>query len=1075
MSGAALFAGPFLVGVVVVDAARFGADRMMAAPVAPLLADAELAGLFGVGAVGVLEVGPQFRLAVTAETSIALAPPYRAPTGRLGRAPTRLLLPVYGVVPFVGRDCDLDIVGEWCLTGAASALRVIVGAGGSGKTRLAAEACVRMTGQGWQAGFAHPKAPGGQAQLEFDQPTLVVVDDADLNVPLLADLVRTVAYWPPGAPAIRLLLLARHTTGWWETLNWQTDHLAAELADTPLTLHDGDLLPAERTDHYSRALTAFAAHVAEAVAPGGQMPPVLDEPAFANPLLIHMHALLSVCGSHVPTTGTAVRERILDAVLDRERERWAATFPPGFPIGGARTRQQAVTAATLLAPPTEAAAAQVMMVIGELRPDAAAGARAAAATWLRELYPGSDPPWVAPLLPDLLTEQLLASCPQLNDLILAGYSNIGVPAQVEQLLTQLIRADTRTTVHQALNQLLAAHLPGLLTTAIDNPATPLPDILAVALTRCPQPEMAVSLVVGQFPGHSIGLAALAATVGSQAIAFYRQLAQAEPDVYLPDLAQALGGQSHWLSRLGRLEEALEVNQEAVAICQHLAQPERNAIVFPPLLVPALMNLASTLGQLGRAEEAVPMIDVAVTINRQLVQATPGEAVPAGALATSLGTQSSVLSDLGRREEALAAVDEAVAIRRALAQAQDDGALPGLALSLNNQARCLQRLGRPEEGLAATEEALSIHQQLAQAQPDVFLSDLAMSLTNRGVLLMELGREDEALAAGAEAITIYQQLAQARPDAFVAELAGSLLNHSAQLSGLGRLEEALAATEEAITILRELAQTRPSATVPKLALALRNQFLYLSDLGRDEEATAAIEEAVTLFRALAETRPDSFLPDLAQALRNLSDHFSKSGRRAETLAVIDETVAIYRQAISSRHPEVSPVAAFKLGQLLAERGDIDGARTAYQQAIHSRHPEQGPKAAVQLGLLIAKHGDVDGARAAYELAIDSSHPDQAPWAAVGLGLLLAAQGDTEDARAAYQQAIDSRHIDAAPTAALGLGQLLAEKGDTEGARAAYQQAIDSRHPRIAPIAAAQLGNLLAVQGDGQEGTDGGSAE
>jgi hypothetical protein len=154
MSGAALFAGPFLVGVVVVDAARFGADRMMAAPVAPLFADAELARLFGVGAVGVLRVGPQFRLAVTAETSIALTPPYRASTGRLGRAPTRLLLPAYGVVPFVGRDSDLNIVERWCLTGAASALRVIVGGGGGGPPKDAAgRRGVRTDGKPGLAGW----------------------------------------------------------------------------------------------------------------------------------------------------------------------------------------------------------------------------------------------------------------------------------------------------------------------------------------------------------------------------------------------------------------------------------------------------------------------------------------------------------------------------------------------------------------------------------------------------------------------------------------------------------------------------------------------------------------------------------------------------------------------------------------------------------------------------------------------------------------------------------------------------------------------------------------------------------
>ncbi len=332
MSGAALFAGPFLVGVVVVDPARFGTDRVVAAPIAPLLDDAELAGLRDVSAEGVAGVGPRLRLAVTAETSLALAPPYRAATPRLGREPARLLLPEYGIVPFAGRDGDLETLQAWCLNGTSPAVRRITGAGGSGKTRLAAEACVRMAGQGWQAGFADPKAPDGRAQLEFDRPTLLVVDDADLNVTLLADLVRTVSYWPPGTPPVRLLLLARHTTGWWDTLNQRTGRLAGELADPTLELHDGELTPAGRAEHHTRALTAFAAHLPDPVTPAG--PVRLADPAFANPLLVHMHALLTVCGAQVPTTGDAIRERTLDAVLDRERDRWATTFPTGVPTGG---------------------------------------------------------------------------------------------------------------------------------------------------------------------------------------------------------------------------------------------------------------------------------------------------------------------------------------------------------------------------------------------------------------------------------------------------------------------------------------------------------------------------------------------------------------------------------------------------------------------------------------------------------------------------------------------------------------------------------------------------------------------
>jgi hypothetical protein len=69
-----------------------------------------------------------------------------------------------------------------------------------------------------------------------DGRQLLVVDDADLNITLLADLVRTVSYWPPGIPPVRLLL-ARHTTGWWDALNQLTGQLVGDLADPTLGLH----------------------------------------------------------------------------------------------------------------------------------------------------------------------------------------------------------------------------------------------------------------------------------------------------------------------------------------------------------------------------------------------------------------------------------------------------------------------------------------------------------------------------------------------------------------------------------------------------------------------------------------------------------------------------------------------------------------------------------------------------------------------------------------------------------------------------------------------------------------------
>ena len=177
------------------------------------------------------------------------------------------------------------------------------------------------------------------------------------------------------------------------------------------------------------------------------------------------------------------------------------------------------------------------------------------------------------------------------------------------------------------------------------------------------------------------------------------------------------------------------------------------------------------------------------------------------------------------------------------------------------------------------------------------------------------------------------------------------------------------------------------------------------------------------------------------------------------------------AVAAEKSEWAPKAAFNLGVLLAEQGDLAGAKAAYQRAIDSGHAEWAPKAAVNLGWLLEKQGDLAGAKIAYQRAIDSGHPKWAPHAAVNLGWLLEKQGDLAGAKAAWQRAIDSgqRAIDSGlpewtPMAAFNLGLLLAEQGDLAGAKIAYQRAIDSGLPEWAPMAAFNLGLLLAEQGD-----------
>lgn len=66
--------------------------------------------------------------------------------------------------------------------------------------------------------------------------------------------------------------------------------------------------------------------------------------------------------------------------------------------------------------------------------------------------------------------------------------------------------------------------------------------------------------------------------------------------------------------------------------------------------------------------------------------------------------------------------------------------------------------------------------------------------------------------------------------------------------------------------------------------------------------------------------------------------------------------------------------FRRGRLRTRR--TAAAIAAYQRATTSGHADQAAEAAVNLGVLLAEWGDVEGARRAYQRVIDSGHADQA---------------------------------------------------------------------------------------------------
>ena len=661
MSGAGVIADSHLVGVITVDPARYQ-GRLVAVPVAPLLADAGFrAVLAGHGVPAeAAPVGAGWFLRLSGGQAVSLGPAYRPVSRRLRPAPSTLLGPEYGLVPFLGRQVVLDRVTGWCQDQAGRPVLLVTGSGGSGKTRLGREACVQMLVAGWDAGLADDTRRDGAAATDrLARPTLLVVDDADMRTGLISALVDCLRGDDAGPP-VAVLLLARAAGDWWDRLVRQQE---LDNAYTVLDLGRHPVPVADRAEHFRRASAAFAAYGGPGTEPA-DLPTAaeLADPAYAEPLLIHIAALLRTVdmpatpppgpgGDRAPSDDITaaqpslpVRQQLLRALCERERTRWYKlgagshlSFNTDLPLA-----DQVVALATLTAA-DQPSATPLLAALPNQAEVTRIGAEALAA-WAHRLYAG--PGYWNPLRPDLLAEQHLADTAQLPALATrAAQLAAGQPWEtglLTQLLSELTRsAPAQPAVRTALDELLAAALPRIVHRAIAYGHPELADLASLALQLAPQPDLAAPLV-GQMPEHSVRLAVLAATLTSQQVTQYR--------------ADALSGEPDAASRLAG----------------------------------SLNTLSNRLGELGRREEALAAIQEAVTIFRELAEARPDAFVPDRA--GSLNNLAGRLAELGRREEALAAGQEAVTVFRELAAARPDAFRPDLALSLTNMALGLAAWG-----------------------------------------------------------------------------------------------------------------------------------------------------------------------------------------------------------------------------------------------------------------------------------------------------------------------------------------------------------------------------------------------
>ncbi|MFJ8686961.1 hypothetical protein [Micromonospora wenchangensis] len=719
-----------------------------------------------------------------------------------------LLHPSREVVDFLGRGWVLRQLESWAADPGAVAVRLLTGAGGVGKTRLAREFAGRLPG--WRCEWIHAGAEEQTAALiasgGVPSRLLVVVDYAETRDRAGVAALVCAAQRATGV-RVRVLLIARGAGLWWETLSAAYPQ-QAQLLDAVTGRSQVVELPArieesEPGEIVALAARDFAAHL------GRPVPAVeaRNRPADTLVLRLHAEALLTVLDGQ-PRHG---RYDVLTEVLGHEARYWrfaarrAGLLTADDPASDALLRQVVGVAALLGADGPDEVAGLIRRVPALVAAEPERVDRYAA--WLANLYPATDGAGLGVVQPDLLAETL------------------AVRVLIDYPAAERVRVFTGLTVAQAVRALTVL---GRARTHQADASTLIEVALAADVPRMVEAVIEVGV---QFPG-----------------------------VFTPGVVRLMEGEDidlRWARRVADLVPypSLELGRLAVALTTRIVAGF-SLDTAPEVQARWMSTHSIRLAEIGRRAEALDASQEAVNLYRQLATTNPDAHLPD--LAGSHVNHAARLAEGGRQIEALTTSEQAVDLYRQLASTNRDAHLPDLAMSLNNHAVELAEAARHTDALATSEQAVNLYRQLTTTNPDAHLPNLAMSLNNHAVRLAEAARHTDALITSQEAVDLRRELTSTNRDAHLPDLAASLINHAVLLAEVGHQTGALTTSEQAVDLYRQLASTNRDAYLPNLALALRNIGLIALLFGTvDELVIALTTEGVRYFDELARAEPAVF--------------------------------------------------------------------------------------------------------------------------------------------------------------------------------------------------------------------------
>jgi CHAT domain-containing protein/Tfp pilus assembly protein PilF len=587
-------------------------------------------------------------------------------------------------------------------------------------------------------------------------------------------------------------------------------------------------------------------------------------------------------------------------------------------------------------------------------------------------------------------------------------------------------------------------------------------------------------------------------------------------------ADALVDRACQLADEGRLAEALQTAQSALAIIQQVSGPDDERLL-PPLELISLLyedlgdypaavasrqqivgvhaakwragdwrirdaenSLENLQGRAKLTDEQRAQLSQAAHVVRIASQAPPehlNEAIQAmqqaigvqiqllgqqhREVASSIMVLGDLLSAARQWEEAANCYQDAMTIRtKVLGELH-----PDVGIALNSLGMLLESRAQYEQALAVFQRALRVAESAYGAEHPV----TATVHNNLGGLLKEMDRPQQAREHYARALEIVRQA----PGDRRAQAAGFLANLGSLLEQQRLYDQARQTLEESLAICRQIYD----APHPDTAHALNNLGKVAAAVGDAAAARKLYDEALAILREAQGERH----PETLQVLLNCAAQRQAAGEWQEARALFEQALKTLVESYEPTYP-LTANARDGLGGVLIELGEYAAAADRLDQALQAYREAFGETSAhvarvrQRRGFLLLKQGDYLAARQQLEAALrirEQLPGDQNVDIAETLDRLsqvMTALGEAASAVQLVERGLERLEpfATAEPLTAARLrasrayarhrtGEFLAALAEYEEVLPIFRRELGSRHPETAAILN-NVADLLRVLGE-----------